>query len=47
MGLILVPYLDHQRPELQKIPNLDAPKINFSSSVYMEITESEAFMRIS
>lgn len=47
MGLILVPHLDHQRPELDKIPNLDAPKINFFSSVYIKIRESEASMRMS
>lgn len=27
MGFILVPYLDHRRSELEKIPNLYAPKI--------------------
>lgn len=47
MGLVLVPYLDQLRPELLKIPNLDAPKINFFSSAYTKITETDASVRTS
>lgn len=47
MGLVLVPYLDEWRLELLKIPNLGAPKINFSLSAYIKTTETEASMRIS